>query len=124
MGDAHRGKQHFFLETDVMGGCPPTRAGALADKRSFPVQSRSVVSHGDEIYRDYYSKTAGTRAQGVRAVYGSVSLDASNLDDCRGFFMAPDDPRLLSTLEAVNARIPAKGACSRTIWLSIQTASD
>ena len=53
--------------------------------------------------------------QGVRAAYGSDALDASTLLMPLVFFMAPNDPRMLSTLDAIQ---PAAGTAAwpRTGW--------
>jgi GH15 family glucan-1,4-alpha-glucosidase len=80
----------------------------LADKRSFPVDRDRWQRTRDQIYEEIISKGWSQKRRAFVQHYGSESLDASNLIMPMVFFMAPSDPRMLSTLQAIN-RSPKEG---------------
>ena len=80
----------------------------LADKRSFPADRDRWVKVRDQIYEEILDKGWSDKRQAFVQHYGSDSLDASNLIMPLVFFMSPNDPRMLKTLDAIMAP-PSKG---------------
>jgi GH15 family glucan-1,4-alpha-glucosidase len=80
----------------------------LADKRSFPADRARWLAERDRIYEAIMSRGwCAERAAFVQS-FGGTTLDASNLIMPLVFFMAPNDPRMLQTIDAIN-RPPAAG---------------
>lgn len=101
------GKQHFVY-SKLMCWVAVDRGLRLADKRSFPANRRKWYPCRDEIYLDIMKNGWNPKLQAFVQYYGSDSLDASNLIMPLVFFMSPDDPRMLKTLEAIS-KDPAEG---------------
>ncbi|MEX0762614.1 MAG: glycoside hydrolase family 15 protein [Dehalococcoidia bacterium] len=101
------GKQHFVY-SKVMCWVAVDRALRLADKRSFPADRARWLAVRDEIYEDIMENGWNGELQTFVQAYGSTCLDASSLIMPLVFFMSPTDPRMLSTLDAIN-RSPANG---------------
>jgi GH15 family glucan-1,4-alpha-glucosidase len=81
----------------------------LASKRSLPADLRRWLTARDNIYEEIMSKGwDGERHSFVQA-YGSHALDASNLLMPLVFFMAPNDPRMLSTIDAIRRPVTKGG---------------
>ncbi|HSQ64572.1 MAG TPA: glycoside hydrolase family 15 protein [Polyangiaceae bacterium] len=103
-----RGGAQHFTYSKVMCWVAFDRALRLADKRSFPANRTHWQRIRDEIYeqimRDAWDPDRRTFVQS----YGSRSLDASALVMPLVFFLAPSDPRMIGTLEAIN-RSPRQG---------------
>jgi|SRR6266850_2029364 len=103
-----RGGQQHFVYSKVMCWVAVDRALRLADKRSFPADRDRWLKVRDEIYEDILNKGWSQEKQAFVQHYGSDSLDAANLIMPLVFFMAPTDPRMLTTLDATN-RSPRNG---------------
>jgi GH15 family glucan-1,4-alpha-glucosidase len=103
-----RGGQQDFLYSKVMCWVALDRALRLADKRSFPADRDQWLQIRDEIYEDILKKGWNQGRRAFVQHYGSDSLDAANLMMPLVFFMAPTDPRMLTTLAAIN-QSPQKG---------------
>ena len=103
-----RGGQQHFVFSKLMCWVALDRGLRLADKRSFPADRARWLAARDEIYEEImhrgWSPTRGAFVQR----YDSDALDASSLLMPLVFFVAPDDPRMLKTLDAIN-RSPANG---------------
>jgi pentatricopeptide repeat protein len=84
------------------------RALRLADKRSFPAERERWMKVRDEIYKDIIEKGWNPERKAFVQTYGSDTLDASNLIMPLVFFLSPKDPRMLSTLDAID-RSPRDG---------------
>lgn len=84
------------------------RGVRLADKRSFPADRQRWLQERDAIYEEINQKGWNEECQAFVQHYGSCSLDASNLIMPLVFFMAPNDPRMLKTIDAID-RSPEKG---------------
>jgi GH15 family glucan-1,4-alpha-glucosidase len=80
----------------------------LADKRSFPADRDRWQRTRDQIYEEVMSKGWSQTRQAFVQHYDGDSLDAANLIMPLVFFLAPNDPRMLSTLHAIN-RSPKEG---------------
>ena len=107
LGGARRPAALRLLEADVLGGDRPRAAPGR--QALLPGRPRALARHARRDLRGDHGPAAGTRS-GRRSSqsYGSESLDASNLIMPLVFFMAPTDPRMLKTLDAIR-RPPDEG---------------
>jgi GH15 family glucan-1,4-alpha-glucosidase len=80
----------------------------LADKRSFPADRQRWLKERDAIYEEINLKGWNDECQAFVQHYGSRSLDASNSIMPLVFFMSPNDPRMLKTIDSID-RLPEKG---------------
>jgi len=78
----------------------------LADKRSLPADRAAWLAARDAIYEQVMERGWSDKARSFVQAYGTENLDASLLLMPLTFFMAPDDPRMLATVDAI--RRPAK----------------
>jgi GH15 family glucan-1,4-alpha-glucosidase len=102
------GRQHFVF-SKVCCWVALDRSLRLADKRSFPADRARWLSVRDEIYEEVMAKGWDPRRQAFVRAYGSEALDASTLLMPLVFFMAPNDPRMLHTLDAIRRAVDAGG---------------
>jgi GH15 family glucan-1,4-alpha-glucosidase len=84
------------------------RAVRLADTRSFPSDRDRWIKERDLIYEEIMTNGWNENLRAFVQYYGSESLDAANLMMPLVFFLAPSDPRMLSTLDRMN-RSPKEG---------------
>ena len=96
-----RGGRRHFVFSKVMSWVALDRALRLADKRSFPADRGRWLQVRDQIYEDIMARGWNPARQAFVQHYGSESLDASNLMMPLVFFLAPSDPRMLKTLDAI-----------------------
>ena len=75
----------------------------LADKRSFPAPRAKWLAARDAIYEQVLAKGWSDKANSFVQTYGGSNLDASVLLMPLTFFMAPNDPRMLATIDAIKA---------------------
>ena len=101
------GKQHFVY-SKLMCWVAIDRAIRLVDKRSFPADRERWRKVRDQIYEEIMERGWNPQRQAFVQAYGSDALDASNLIMSLVFFLSPTDPRMISTLNAIN-RSPDKG---------------
>jgi GH15 family glucan-1,4-alpha-glucosidase len=103
-----RGGRQDFTYSKLMCWVALDRGLRLADKRSFPADRFRWLLVRDQIYEAImergYSKERGAFVQS----FGSSRLDASNLIMPLCFFVSPNDPKMLSTLDAIR-RPPRDG---------------
>jgi GH15 family glucan-1,4-alpha-glucosidase len=85
------------------------RSLRLADKRSFPADRARWLKARDQIYEEVMARGWDQRRQVFVQAYGSEALDASSLLMPLVFFMAPNDPRMLTTLDAIRRPLAAGG---------------
>jgi GH15 family glucan-1,4-alpha-glucosidase len=104
-----RGGQRHFVYSKLMSWVALDRSLRLADQRSFPADRARWLKVRDEIYEEVMAKGWNPRARAFVQAYGSEALDASSLLMPLVFFMAPNDPRMLSTLEAIRRPAAAGG---------------
>jgi len=104
-----RGGRRHFVSSKVLSWVALDRSLRLADKRSFPADRARWLATRDEIYEEVLAKGWDARRHAFVQAYGSESLDASTLLMPLVFFMAPNDPRMLSTLDAIHRPIDAGG---------------
>ena len=103
-----RGGRQQFVYSKLMCWVAVDRGLRLADKRSFPAERGRWLKTRDQIYEEIMSKGWNPARQSFVQHYDSQSLDASNLLMPLVFFLSPTDPRMLSTLDAIN-RSPENG---------------
>jgi GH15 family glucan-1,4-alpha-glucosidase len=73
----------------------------LADKRALPADRAKWMRERDHIYEQVMTKGWNEKRRAFTQFYGSEDLDASLLIMPLVFFMAPTDPRMLSTISAI-----------------------
>lgn len=96
------------LNSKVMCWVALDRALRLSDKRSFPAPRERWLRARDDIYEAIFTRGWSDEEQSFVAAYDERSLDASALLMPLVFFLGPDDPRMLKTLEAIQ-RPPNQG---------------
>jgi GH15 family glucan-1,4-alpha-glucosidase len=96
-----RGGRRHFVYSKLMSWVALDRGLRLADKRSFPADRDRWLKIRDQVYEDIMSKGWSPTRNAFVQHYGSESLDASNLMMPMVFFLAPSDPRMLNTLDAI-----------------------
>ena len=96
-----RGPRRHFVFSKLMCWVALDRGVRLADKRSLPADRARWLMVRDEIYESILREGwSGERAAFVQ-YYGGTALDASNLIMPLTFFMGPNDPRMLRTIDAI-----------------------
>lgn len=103
-----RGGRRHFVYSKLMSWVAVDRGLRLADKRSFPADREKWLKVRDQIYEEIMAMGWSPTRQAFVQHYGSDSLDASNLIMPLVFFLAPSDPKMLKTLEAI-IKPPDKG---------------
>jgi GH15 family glucan-1,4-alpha-glucosidase len=105
--EVRSGRQHFVYSR-VMCWVALDRALRLADKRSFPADRTKWLKTRDAIYEEVLAKGWNEQKHAFIQHYDTDALDAACLIMPLVFFMAPTDPRMLSTIDAIH-QSPAKG---------------
>ena len=103
-----RGGQQHFVYSKVMCWVALDRALRLADKRSFPADRERWLKVRDQVYEEIMERGWNPNRRAFVQAYDSDALDASNLIMPLVFLLSPTDPRMLSTLDAIN-RSPENG---------------
>jgi GH15 family glucan-1,4-alpha-glucosidase len=96
-----RGPLQDHVYSKVMNWVALDRGIRLADKRSFPANRARWMAERDRIYEEIMTRGWNPQRNAFTQSYGSESLDASLLIMPMVFFMAPTDPRMLGTLDAI-----------------------
>ncbi|MBX5496926.1 MAG: glycoside hydrolase family 15 protein [Bryobacteraceae bacterium] len=99
--EVRSGRQHFVYSKMMCWVCLD-RAIRLAEKRSLPSDREQWRATRDRIYEEVQKRGWSDMRNAFVQAYGSDSLDASLLMMPLVFFMAPSDPRMLATLDAIN----------------------
>ena len=103
-----RGVRRHWVYSKLMCWVCIDRALRLADKRSFPADRDRWLKVRDQIYEEIMERGWSEEHQAFIQAYDSDTLDASVLMMPLVFFVAPVDPKMLSTIDAIN-RSPEKG---------------
>ena len=103
-----RGGRRHFVSSKLMCWVAMDRGLRLAQKRSFPADRLRWLQVRDQIYEEVMAKGWSEQRHAFKQHYDSDSLDASSLLMPLVFFLAPNDPRMLGTLNAIN-RSPTDG---------------
>ncbi len=106
--EVRTGPRHFVY-SKVMCWVALDRGLRLADKRSFPANRGHWLTVRDEIYEQIMTQGYNADRKAFVQAYGSDALDASNLLMPLVFFMAPSDPRMLSTIDAIRQPLGVGG---------------
>jgi GH15 family glucan-1,4-alpha-glucosidase len=101
------GRQHFVY-SKLMNWVALDRGIRLAEKRSFPGDRQHWLRERDAIYEEVMTRGWSEKRRAFTQYYDSDDLDASVLIMPLVFFMAPSDPRMISTIQAV-LEDPRKG---------------
>jgi GH15 family glucan-1,4-alpha-glucosidase len=96
-----RNRQEHFVYSKVMNWVALDRAIRLADKRALPADRVKWIYERDRIYEEVMTCGWNEKQRAFTQFYGSEDLDASLLVMPLVFFMAPNDPRMLSTIAAI-----------------------
>ena len=103
-----RNQRRDFVYSKVMNWVALDRAIRLAGKRSFPADVEKWLNTRDRIYEEVMVRGWSEEVGSFTQSYGHTELDASLLIMPLVFFLAPNDPRMLRTLEAIR-RSPSRG---------------
>jgi GH15 family glucan-1,4-alpha-glucosidase len=98
-----RNRQEHFVYSKLMNWVAMDRGIRLADKRSFPGNRERWINERDRIYEEVMTHGWNKKRQAFTQYYGSDDLDASLLMMPLVFFLAPSDPRMISTIKAIAA---------------------
>jgi GH15 family glucan-1,4-alpha-glucosidase len=96
-----RNRKESFVYSNVMNWVALDRGIRLADKRSFPANRQRWLFERDAIYEEIMNNGWNSKRKAFTQFSGSENLDASMLILPLVFFMAPNDPRMLSTIDAI-----------------------
>ena len=97
-----RGGRQHFVYSKLMCWVALDRGVRLAEKRSFPANRERWLQNRDAIYQKIMAEGFNRERNAFVQAFGSDTLDASNLLMPLVFFVSPTDPKMLSTLEAIN----------------------
>jgi GH15 family glucan-1,4-alpha-glucosidase len=110
-----RGGRKHFVYSKLMCWVALDRALRLADKRSFPADRDRWLKNRDQIYEEIMSRGWNRERQAFVQSYDSSALDAANLMMPLVFFVAPGDPRMLKTLNAIRQAPHEGGLLSNSL---------
>jgi len=96
-----RSSREHFVYSKIMNWVALDRALRLADKRSFPADTVKWHRIRDQIYEEVMSRGWQDHVGAFTQAYDHSELDASLLIMPLVFFMAPNDPRMLQTIDAI-----------------------
>ncbi len=96
-----RGGPRPYTYSKLMCWVALDRGLRLAEKRSFPADRTRWLAARDEIYEAVMTQAWNKDRNAFTQSFGSDALDASVLLMPLVFFMAPNDPRMLSTVDAI-----------------------
>ncbi|MGD9685129.1 MAG: glycoside hydrolase family 15 protein, partial [Candidatus Obscuribacterales bacterium] len=108
-----RGGRHHMVYSKLMCWVALDRAIRLAEKRSFPAPREQWIRTRDKIYDEIMAKGWNESRQAFVQHYDTDALDASNLIMPLTFFIAPTDPRMNSTLDALCKTLVSDGLIYR-----------
>ena len=97
-----RGGRQHFVYSKLMCWVALDRGVRLAEKRSFPANRERWLRNRDAIYQQIMAEGFNRERNAFVQAFGSDTLDASNLLMPLVFFVSPTDPKMLSTLDAIN----------------------
>ncbi|MGH9356507.1 MAG: glycoside hydrolase family 15 protein [Terriglobia bacterium] len=103
-----RGDARHFVYSKLMCWVALDRVIRIAQKRSLPAPLNEWIQCRDQIYEEILQQGWSDKRQAFVQSYGADVLDASNLVMPLVFFMAPTDPKMRTTLDAI-CQAPAAG---------------
>ena len=96
-----RNRQEHFVYSKVMNWVALDRGIRLAEKRALPADRTKWARERDRIYEEVMTQGWNEKRKAFTQFYGSGDLDAALLIMPLVFFMAPTDPRMISTINAI-----------------------
>lgn len=96
-----RGPLRHFVSSKLMCWVAIDRGLRMARRRSLPCPVARWTAVRDEIYREVMAKGWDVNRQSFMMSYGDQALDAANLLMSLTMFLAPNDPRMLGTIDAI-----------------------
>jgi GH15 family glucan-1,4-alpha-glucosidase len=96
-----RGGRRHFVYSKLMCWVALDRALRITRRRSFPADVARWTAVRDTIYEEIMTRGWDRERNAFMMSYGSKTLDAANVMMALTLFMAPADPRMLGTLEAM-----------------------
>ncbi|MGE3190534.1 MAG: glycoside hydrolase family 15 protein [Vicinamibacterales bacterium] len=96
-----RGARRHFVSSKLMCWVAIDRGLRIARRRSFPCDWDRWESIRNDIYRQIMARGWNPDLNTFVMHYGSTALDASNLLMSLTMFLAPNDPRMLGTIDAI-----------------------
>ncbi len=100
-----RGGRQQFVHSKMMCWVAFERGIRIAESRSFPSDRFEWIKTRDEIYEEIQELGWSDELQSFTQYYGAHTLDASALLMPLVFFMAPQDPRMQSTIKAIEEKL-------------------
>jgi len=116
-----RASRQHFVYSKVMCWVAFDRGLRLADRRSFPAPRDKWLKVRDDIYEEIMSKGYCKEKETFVMYYGSDLLDASLLIMPLVFFIAPNDPRMLNLIRAVEKSPQEGGLLSNSLVFRYHT---
>jgi GH15 family glucan-1,4-alpha-glucosidase len=104
-----RGGRRHFVYSKFMSWVAIDRGLRLADKRSLPADRAKWLAARDAICEEVMDKGWDPKRRVFVQAYGSDALDASALLMPLSFFVAPNDPRMLATIDAIRTPVSKGG---------------
>jgi len=108
-----RGEPRHFLHSKLMCWVAFDRAIKIAQLRSLPAPINDWLRTRDEIYASIHAEFWNDQIKAFVQSKGSAELDATALLMISLGFLGPSDPRWISTLEAVTAKLAQDTTVSR-----------
>ncbi|WP_416666109.1 glycoside hydrolase family 15 protein [Egbenema bharatensis] len=96
-----RSQAQHYVYSKLMCWVAFDRGIRLADKRSFPADRAKWIAARDQIYEEIMEKGWDAEKNAFVQSYSSTALDAGTLLMPLVFFVSPNDPRMLKTLDAI-----------------------
>jgi GH15 family glucan-1,4-alpha-glucosidase len=110
-----RNREDHFVYSKVMNWVALDRGARLADKRALPSSREKWIQERDRIYEEVMNRGWNAKRGAFTQAYGSDDLDSSLLIMPLVFFMAPNDPRMLRTIDAILERPRCGGLVSDSL---------
>ena len=107
-----RNRQEHFVYSKIMNWVALDRGLRLADKRALPADRAKWMRERDRIYEEVMTRGWNEKRHAFTQHYGSEDLDASLLIMPLVFFMAPNDPRMIGTINAIQKNPQNRGLLS------------
>ena len=108
-----RGPRRHFVHSKVMAWVAFDRAACYAEDHGEPAIATKWRGIRDEIHREVCEKGYNQQRNAFTQYYGATELDASVLLISDVGFLPPDDPRVVSTIEALQRELMPKGFLRR-----------
>jgi GH15 family glucan-1,4-alpha-glucosidase len=120
-----RGDPRPLVHSKVMCWVAIDRGLRLARKRSLPADEDKWLRNRNQIYEQVVNKGWNARRKSFVQSYGSDELDASILMMPLVFFMAPNDPMMVSTVDAIMRPVSQGGLfCDGMVYRYARSTDD